>query len=194
VLGEAHALGQDDAKAIKKRSLGRIWLGHTAQTNLAVHRGRQDDVLGLNAGKFFQDCAWGIAETCALLPHLKALPQHERQEADEDIPFVVGDGGGSLDEGSARLLLTISGADKLPTKTTTTALGMPVERLLGAKDGDFRVVIFRHTAPLMSSDEGKKSHVLDKTAAELPNWIRDTVAAKLQSIGGAQVMKDCTTP
>ena len=85
MLGEAHALGQDDTKTIEKRGLGRVWLGHAAQTNLAVRCGWQDDVLGLNARKLFQDGARGIAEACTLLPHLEALPQHEGEKADEDM-------------------------------------------------------------------------------------------------------------
>jgi hypothetical protein len=61
--------------------LGGIGLGYTAQTNLAARCGRQDDVLGLNPLEFFQDSARGIAETCAALPHLQALPQHEGKKA-----------------------------------------------------------------------------------------------------------------
>ena len=49
VLGEAHALGQDDTEAVEQSGLGGIWLGHAAQTNLAVRCGRQDDILGLDA-------------------------------------------------------------------------------------------------------------------------------------------------
>src|SRR5258708_4817087 len=85
VLGEAHWLGQDDAEAIEKSSLRGVWLGYAAQANLAVRCGRQDDVLGLNARELFQDGARGIAEPCALLPHLEALPQHEGKKADEDM-------------------------------------------------------------------------------------------------------------
>jgi len=62
VLGEAHALWQDDAETVEENGLRRVWLGHTTQANLAVRGGRQDDVLGLNAREFFQDGARGIAE------------------------------------------------------------------------------------------------------------------------------------
>ena len=70
VLGEAHARWQGDAETIKESGLCRVWLGHAAQTNLSVRRSRQNDVLRLNAFEFFQDGAWGIAETCAALPLL----------------------------------------------------------------------------------------------------------------------------
>jgi hypothetical protein len=85
LLGEAHALWQDDAETVEENGLRGVWLGHTAQANLAVRCGRQDDILGLNALEFFQDGARRIAETGAALPHLKALPQHEGKKADEDM-------------------------------------------------------------------------------------------------------------
>jgi hypothetical protein len=85
VLGEAQALGQDDAEAVEESGLGGVWLGHAAQTNLAVRDGWQDDILGLDAREFFQDGARGIAEACTLLPHLEALPQHEGEKADENM-------------------------------------------------------------------------------------------------------------
>jgi hypothetical protein len=107
-------------------------------------------------------------------------------------PFIVGDGGGKLDEGSARLLATLRGVPELSTVSKTSALGAPVDRLVGAKNGDFRVVIFRHTAPLHASQDGRKAHVLNKTAAELPDWIRDTVNSKLQAMGGASRIADCS--
>lgn len=108
------------------------------------------------------------------------------------IPFIVGDGGGNLDEGSAKLLAALRGLQKLPTETKTSALGKQVERLKGALEGDYRVVIFRHSGPLLSSDEGKEHHVLDKTAAELPAWITATVQAKLSAIGGAARIRACS--
>ena len=85
LLGEAHSLWQDDAETIEESGLCRVWLGHTAQANLAMRRSRHDDVLGLNAFEFFQNYARGIAETGAALPHLQALPQHEGKKADEDM-------------------------------------------------------------------------------------------------------------
>jgi hypothetical protein len=85
VLGETHAFRQDDAETIEESGLGRVWSGHTAQTNLAARCGRQDDVLGLDALEFFHNGARGIAETCAALAHLQALPQHEGKKADEDM-------------------------------------------------------------------------------------------------------------
>ena len=85
LLGEAHSLWQDDTETIEESGLCRVWLGHAAQTNLAMRCGRQNDVLGLNAFEFFQDDARRITETCAALPHLQALPQHEGKKADEDM-------------------------------------------------------------------------------------------------------------
>src|ERR1700722_11477775 len=85
VLGDAHALGQDDAEAIKKRGLGVVGVSDTSQTDLAVRCGRQDDVVRLDAGKLFEDRARRVSEAGALLPHLQALPQHKGEEADEDV-------------------------------------------------------------------------------------------------------------
>ena len=82
---EAHALGQDDAEAIEQSGLGGVGLGDAAQADLAVGCGWQDDVVRLNACEFFEDGARRIAETCALLPHLEALPQHEGEKADQDM-------------------------------------------------------------------------------------------------------------
>ena len=82
---EAHALGQHDAEAIEKRGLGGVGLGDATQADLAVCCGRQDDVVGLDAGKLFEDGARRVAEARARLPHLEALPQHEGEEADEDV-------------------------------------------------------------------------------------------------------------
>ena len=85
LLGEAHALWQHDAETIEESGLGWVWLVYAAQANLSVRCDRQDDVLGLNAFEFFQDAAWGIAETGVALPHLEALPQHEGEKADQDM-------------------------------------------------------------------------------------------------------------
>jgi len=85
MLSETHALWQGNAETVEENGLCRVWLGHTAQANLAMRRSWQDDVVGLNAFEFFQDDARGIAETCAALPHLQALPQHEGKKADEDM-------------------------------------------------------------------------------------------------------------
>jgi hypothetical protein len=38
-----------------------------------------------NASKLFEDRAWCITETGALLPHLEALPQHKGEKANEDM-------------------------------------------------------------------------------------------------------------
>ena len=42
---QAHALGQDNAEAIKKRGLGLIGLSDAAQADLAMGYGRQHDVV-----------------------------------------------------------------------------------------------------------------------------------------------------
>ena len=50
-----------------------------------MRRSRQDDVVGLDAGKLFEDGPRRVAEAHALLPHFEALPQHEGEEANEDV-------------------------------------------------------------------------------------------------------------
>ena len=85
VIWNAHALGQADAEAVEERGLGGVGLGDATQSDLAVRCGRQDDVVGLDAGKLFEDGPRRVAEARALLPHLEALPQHEREKANEDV-------------------------------------------------------------------------------------------------------------
>jgi hypothetical protein len=85
VFGEAHALWQDDAEAVEERGLSGIGLGDASQANLAVRCGRQDDVVGLNARKLFEDGARRVSKAGALLPHLEAFPQHEGEKAHEDM-------------------------------------------------------------------------------------------------------------
>ncbi len=82
---EAHAVWQDDAKAIEECGLCGVWLGDAAQTNRAVHCGRQDHVVRLNVCQFFEDGTRRVSETGTLLPHLKAFPQHVSKEANEDV-------------------------------------------------------------------------------------------------------------
>jgi hypothetical protein len=81
---ETHSFWQGDAESIKECGLGGIGLGDATQANLAVAGGRQHDVVRLNACEFFEHGAWRVSETGALLPHLKALPQHEGEKADKD--------------------------------------------------------------------------------------------------------------
>jgi hypothetical protein len=40
LLGEAHALGQDDAEAVEQRRLSGIGLSYTSQADLAMRGGR----------------------------------------------------------------------------------------------------------------------------------------------------------
>ena len=82
---EAHALWQHDAEAIEERGLRGIRLGDTAQANLAMRRGRQHDVVGLDARQFFEDGTRRVSEPGALLPHLQTLPHHEGEEAHQDV-------------------------------------------------------------------------------------------------------------
>ena len=90
-FGQAHALGQDDAEAIKERGLGGVGLGDAAQADIAVRLGGQDDVVGLDARELVEDGARGVAEAGALLPHFQALPQHEGEKADQDVsPDAIG--------------------------------------------------------------------------------------------------------
>jgi len=108
--------------------------------------------------------------------------------------FVVGDIGGELNEASARLLATLAGRERLATQMKVDALGVPVARLVGARAGDFRVVIFRHTAPLLPKPQRGGAFVLSKTAQGLPDWIRNAARQKLEAIGGRQRVIDCTEP
>jgi hypothetical protein len=85
VFGKAHALWQDDAETIKECGLGGIGVSDAAQADPSLCCGRQYDIVRLNAREFFEDCARGITQACALLPHLEALPQHESEEAHEDV-------------------------------------------------------------------------------------------------------------
>jgi hypothetical protein len=111
-----------------------------------------------------------------------------------EVAFIIGDIGGKLNEGSAKLLAGLAGIDKLATETKTNALGVPVERLKGARSGDFRVAIFRHTAPLLPKEQRGRALVLDKTAQELPDWITKEVRQKLDAIGGGARVIRCTDP
>lgn len=105
--------------------------------------------------------------------------------------FIVGDIGGALDEASARLIASLRGVDQLPQQNKLNALAEKAERLEGALGGDFRVAIFRHSAPYASTSQ-RNALMLDKIAAELPGYIRDQGAGRLQSIGGVQRLLDCT--
>ena len=81
----AHAFGQDEAEAVEKRGLSGVGLGDAAQSDLAVRCGRQDDVVGLDARKLFEDGARRVSEARSLLPHLEAFPEYEGEEANEDV-------------------------------------------------------------------------------------------------------------
>jgi hypothetical protein len=84
-LGEAHAFRQDHAEAVQECGLSGVGLGDATQADLAVCRGRQHDIVRLNARKLFKNRARRISEPCTLLPHLKALPQHEGEKANQDM-------------------------------------------------------------------------------------------------------------
>jgi hypothetical protein len=69
-----------------------------------------------------------------------------------------------------------------------------VDRLVGARDGDFRVVVFRHTTPLLPKGQRGNALVLSKTAEELPGWIANEARQQLDMIGGRARVTDCTEP
>ena len=50
-----------------------------------MRRGRQNDVVGLDAGKLFEDGPRRVPEARALLPHFETFPEHEGEEANEDV-------------------------------------------------------------------------------------------------------------
>jgi len=110
------------------------------------------------------------------------------------VAFIVGDVGGSLNEGSARLLANLRNIDHLPTATKTNAFGNAVERLQGSLDGDFRVAIFRHTAPLLPKDRRGQLSVLDKSAGEITEWLSALVRDRLHAIGDSAHIVACTEP
>ncbi len=77
---------------VEERDLGGVGLGDTTQADLAVRGGRQDDVVGLDAGELLEDGARRVPEARALLPHLETLPEYEGEEANEDVgldPFLA---------------------------------------------------------------------------------------------------------
>jgi hypothetical protein len=82
---QARALGLDDAEAVEKRGLSGVGLSDATQSDLTMRCGRQADVVGLDAGKLFEDGLRRVSEARALLPHLEALPEHEGEEANEDV-------------------------------------------------------------------------------------------------------------
>ena len=84
-VGEAHAFGQDDAESFEQRRLSGVGLRHAAQADLAVRGGGQDHVLGLDACEFLEHGARGVTQGAFLLPQLERLPQHEGQEAHQDV-------------------------------------------------------------------------------------------------------------
>lgn len=102
--------------------------------------------------------------------------------------FLIGDSGGRLDEGSAKLLAALRGVESLPTQRKKNAFGIEVDRLIGALAGDFRIAIFRHTAERMP---GQKI-VLAKMSTELPEWIERTGRARLAAIGGIDRVRSCS--
>lgn len=102
--------------------------------------------------------------------------------------FLIGDSGGHLDEGSAKLLSSLRGLDGLPTQRKKNAFGVEVERLVGAVAGDYRIAIFRHTAERLP---GQKI-VLARASAELPAWIERVGRERLLAIGGIDRVRSCS--
>src|SRR5262249_6323470 len=108
--------------------------------------------------------------------------------------FVVGDVGGALDEGSARLLADLQGIDRLPASRKMRALGQPGKGIGNRLSGDFRMAIFRHSAPLLPPELRGGLSVLSKSADELGQWIAETARDRLQAIGGQARLISCTDP
>jgi hypothetical protein len=79
-----HAFRQDNAEAVQECGLSGVGLGDATQADLAVCRGRQHDVVRLNARELFKNRARRISKVRTLLPHLQALPEHEGEKANED--------------------------------------------------------------------------------------------------------------
>ena len=77
---EAHALWQHDAEAIEERGLRGIRLGDTAQANLAMRRGRQHDVVGLDARQFFEDGTRRVSDPARHF-HITKARKHTRMWA-----------------------------------------------------------------------------------------------------------------
>ena len=105
------------------------------------------------------------------------------------VAFVIGDSGGALNEGSARLLAQLRGLAQLPTQRRRNAFGQEVERLSGAVAGDYRVAIFRHSNRRLPGHGGI---VLAVTAADLPDFIRRTAAERLERLGGPERVLACS--
>jgi hypothetical protein len=89
--------------------------------------------------------------------------------AGEPVPFIVGDGGG-LGEGSVALLARLS-PNRPPRLTPgTSALGETVPRYRSGVVGEFRFVIFRHTARLA----GAHPPMTALPASKLMAWVDQT--------------------
>jgi hypothetical protein len=108
------------------------------------------------------------------------------------VSFIVGDLGGRLSEGSARLLAQLRGIENLPTATKVNAFGMAVDRLQGEMAGDFRVVVFRHSALLLPTEQRRNLSVLGISSATLVDWITNTAANRLREIGGIDQVRVCS--
>jgi len=85
LLVEPHALWQHETEAIEQRGLGGVGLGDAAQAEQTLRRGGQHHVVRLDARQLLQDGPRRVAQTSAALPHRQALPQHEGEEADENV-------------------------------------------------------------------------------------------------------------
>lgn len=108
--------------------------------------------------------------------------------AGRSFAFIVGDTGGSLNEGSARLLAAIRGLERLPTHGKRNAFGVETDRLTGAVAGDYRVAIFRHS----NRRPGGQGTSLSLTSAEIPGFIASVAAERLQRLGGTARVRSCS--
>ena len=88
------------------------------------------------------------------------------------VPFIVGDGGG-LGEGSVSLLADLRPTNPPQLQAGVSALGERVMRYKQGLTGDFRFVIFPHTASLVPGTR----NVATQTSVELPAWIKSLALA-----------------
>lgn len=118
---------------------------------------------------------------------------------DRPVLFVVGDVGGKLDEGSAKLQEMLRGRPLVPL-SKRNALGKTVNRygdLSYEREGgnavDLRVAIFRHTSTFDPDISGSRI-VLQSISGqeEMLKFIEDRAGARLAAFGGVEKVIACT--
>ena len=101
--------------------------------------------------------------------------------------FIVGDGGGNLDEASLALHVALKGDAAPQPEKKRSALGKIVDRYTSGSNGDFRVVIFRNTASL-----GNSAAMTTLTAEKVNDWVTELAKNKLAAVGGTARLTACT--